>query len=106
MPKYVVLNKIITKKCVLFYNEFWKHRNEIMHDEEKQRERLSKWYEKERSKAENSKFSQLRMYVQKCKLDLERCKCDTIKRWIMNLKKIEKKVEKIPQNEIRRYMIM
>jgi len=45
------------------------------------------------------------MYMQKCKLDVHRCKCDNIKRWILNLKNIEKKVEKIPQNDIRHYMI-
>jgi hypothetical protein len=49
---------------------------------------------------------QIRLYVQKCRIDMERCSCDTLKRWIMNLKKIEKKVEKIPYNDIRRYMIV
>ena len=77
-----------------------------MHDEDKQRDRLSKWYEKEKRKAENSEHNQIRLYVQKSKLDVIRCKCDTIRRWIMNLKRIEKKVEKIPQNDIRRYMIV
>ena len=46
------------------------------------------------------------MCVEKCKLDIERCSSDTIKRWIMNMKTIEKKVEKIPAKDIRRHMIL
>ena len=46
------------------------------------------------------------MYVDKCKLDVERCNSDTIKRWIMNIRTIEKKVEKIPANDIRRHLIL
>ena len=46
------------------------------------------------------------MYVEKYKLDTRTSSSDTYKRWIMNLKAIEMKVEKIPVNDIRRYMIM
>ena len=95
--KYFVLNKIIVKHCVFFYSQCWKHRNLSMHDEDKQRDRLSKWYEKEKRKAENSEHNQIRLYVQKSKLDVIRCKCDTIRRWIMNLKRIEKRWRKYPK---------
>jgi len=43
--KYHSLNKILIKHCVLYYTKCWKHRNEIYHDEEKQRERALKWKE-------------------------------------------------------------
>ena len=56
-------------------------------------------------KAENSQCNQLKMHLGKSKLDVTRCKRNTIKRWILNLKKIEKKVKIIPQNDIKRCMI-
>ena len=33
--KYSVLNKIVIKKYVEFYEKFWKYRNEIFHNENK-----------------------------------------------------------------------
>ena len=99
--KYFALNKIIVHECAFFCNQCWKHRNEIAQDEEKQREWLANWHEKEKNKAQNSKHNQVRMCAQRSKLDENRYKCDTIKRWILNLKNIEKKVEKMPQNDIR-----
>ena len=104
--KYGKLNKILARHCVKFYNECWKDRNEIIHDEQKQREQLCKWFEKEKSKANQSEYRQIKLYAEQCKIDINRSKCDTIKRWIRNLKRIEKKVEKIPSNDIRRYMIV
>ena len=104
--KYYVLNKVLVYECVMFYNKCWKHRNEVAQDETKQRERLIKWYENERNEARNSKYNQVRLYVQRCVLDVNRCNCDSIKRWILNLKNIEKKVEKIPQNDIRQFLIV
>ena len=67
---------------------------------------MIKWFEKETKKAEESEHRQIRLHVNKSKLDTNVCKSDTIKRWIMNLKRIEKKVEKIPPNDIRMFMIM
>ena len=56
-------------------------------------------------KAENSQCNQLKIHLGKSKLDVTRCKRNTIKRWILNLKKIEKKVEIMPQNDGRRCMM-
>ena len=103
--KYRKLNKILVYKCVCYYNECWKDRNNVLHDENKQRERLKKWYEKEKQKAESSQYRQMNLYVQRCKIDTDRCSCETIKKWIVNLKEIERKVEKIPLDDIRRWMI-
>ena len=57
---------------------------------------MIKQFEKEKRKAEESECRQIRLYVNKSKLDVNAYKSDTIKRWILNLKTIEKKVEKIP----------
>ena len=104
--KHRKLNVIIVKECIKFYNKCWKHRNETHHDANKQKEKMIKWFEKEKRKAEESEHRQIRLHANKSKLDTNACQCDTIKRWIMNLKRIEKKVEKIPPNDIRRFMIM
>jgi len=101
--KYKELNKIIVKRCVQYYDECWKHRNEEYHNEEKQRKRIITWYERVRKKAENSNDNQIRMYVNKKVLDVERSKTDTIKRWIYNLKEFEKRMEKTKKSDIRRY---
>ena len=103
--KHRKVNKIIVRHCVKFYNECWKDRNNIMHDEEKQKVRLSEWFEKEKSKAEQSECRQI-LCAERCKVNVNRCTCNTIKRWIRNLKRIEKKVEKLPSHDIRRWMVM
>ena len=36
--KHKKLNKTLVQHCVMFYNECWKNRNEVMHDEQKQME--------------------------------------------------------------------
>jgi len=77
-----------------------------MHDPIKQKERMMRWYENEKEEGSQSSSRQMRMYVDKCKLDVERSNSDTIKRWIMNKRTIEKKVERIPANDIRRYLIL
>ena len=41
--KYRIVNKVIVRKCVEFYNQYWKYRNEVSHHEVKQKERLRKW---------------------------------------------------------------
>ena len=63
--KHKTLNKIIARKCVEFYMKCWKERNNDYHDENKQRKRTLKWYEKIKIKAENSNETQMRLYVKK-----------------------------------------
>jgi len=104
--KYRYLNMIIVRECVHFYGQCWKHRNEIMHDPVKQKERLIKWYESEKEEGSQSVSRQMRMYVDKCKLDVERCTSDTIRRWIMNKRTMKKKVEKMPANDVRRHLML
>ena len=40
--KYRTLNKILVRKCVYFYKEYWDHRSKAYYDEEKQRNRIRK----------------------------------------------------------------
>ena len=104
--KYRYVNKIIVSECVCFYDRCWKHRNEAQHDESKQKERMKRWCEKEKERGMRSNMRQIRMFVEKCKIDENRCDSDAYKRWIMNLKAIERKVEKTPENDIRGFMIL
>ena len=67
---------------------------------------MVKWHEKEKERGRLSECQQIRLFVEKSKIDTNTCNSDTIKRWIMNLKTIEKKVEKIPEDDFRRSMIV
>ena len=103
---YRALNKVVVKKCVEFYVKYWKHRNEAYHDTEKQKKRIKSWLTKEKEKAVNSVNLQVREYVKKFKIDEERSDIEKMKKWIMNLKKLQKKVEKFLTNDIRNYMLL
>ena len=94
----------MVNKCVNFYVQCWKKRNETYHDEGKQRERIKKWYENEMNKAKSSEIRQLRDYTQKFKLNEERSSTEMMKVWIKNLKELEKKIGEVSKNDIRRYM--
>ena len=50
-------------------------------------------------------MQQVRDYATKFVLNEEQSSVEKLKKWIMNLKKLECKVEKVPRNDIRRYMI-
>ena len=67
---------------------------------------MKTYYENEKERAKNSNMRQLQMHVERCKIDEDRCNSDTCKRQIMNLKTIERKAEKIPENDIRGHMIL
>ena len=97
------LNQIIVRKCVEFHVKWWQERNEERHNDDEQRNRLMKWYEKIKLKAENSNQRQMRLCVKKNEIKVQQCRTETIKRWTCNVKEFEKKIDKIPQNDIRRY---
>ena len=92
--KYKKLNRAIVKRCTEHHDKCWKHRNNEYHDEEKQRKRLIKWHEKVKRKAENSDDRQLRAYGEKRETNVNRCKNETIKRWICNTKEFDKRMKK------------
>ena len=45
----------------------------------------------------------MRMFVKKHEIKVQQSKTETIKRWIYNVKEFDRKIEKIPQNDIRRH---
>ena len=62
--------------------------------------------QKRKGEGWKSNINQVREFVKKFKINIEQCNIDTIKKWIINLKKIQKKVESVPNNDIRRYFGM
>ena len=53
-----MLNKIISKYCILFYQKCWKDRNEHYHNEEEQKQRvIAKKREKEKHAETNKKIN-------------------------------------------------
>ena len=101
--KYSELNKIIVVHAVKFYNECWKHRNEVFHNEKLQRVRMIKWYEKLKEEVEMNDPPQVKLFAQRTALDVERSNTETIKMWIQNVKELQRKVEKLPKGDIRRF---
>ena len=81
-----------------------RHRNEVYYNEEGQKQRITKWYQNEKERAENSEIQQVKEYAKKFAINIEQCSSETIKIWIKNLKIIEKKIQKVPKNDIRRYL--
>ena len=61
---------------------------------------------KEREKTINSNIYQVRDYVRKFIINEERSNAEILKKQIMNFKKLEKRVKKVPRNDIRRYIIV
>ena len=79
ITKHKKLNKTIVRKCVEFYVKCWKERNEEHHNDDKQRNRLMKWYEKIKLKAENSNQRQMLLCIIKNDVKFKQCRTETIK---------------------------
>ena len=99
------LNKILIKYCVVYYVKCWKYRNKCYYDKDKQRERVIKQYENMQKYIEDKEPQQIKLFAQRTKLEVERCRTKKITRQIYNVKGMIKKVEKLPQNDIQRYFI-
>ena len=50
-----------------------------------------------------SPYPQVKAYVQRNELNIDRTTLNNIVRWIYNVKEMVKKADKRPQNDIRRY---
>ena len=61
--KHKKLNKILVLHCAKFYNKCQKGRNEVLHDEQKQKEQMHRWFEKEKSKADQNEHRQIKLYA-------------------------------------------
>ena len=97
------MNKIAVRLCVEHYYNYWIDRNKSFHDEEYQKERIMQWYQKVKESMRESPYPQVKAYVQRNDLNIDRTTLNNIVRWIYNVKEMVKKADKRPQNDIRRY---
>ena len=67
---------------------------------------IRKTKEKVRSdrNTEENEPSQVKVFMRRSRIDIERCSTETIKMPIYNVKNLIKKVEKLPKGDIRRLM--
>ena len=91
---HVNINKIIIKKCVEYYLQCWKDRNEDYKNEDKQRMRIITWYQNILEMVEKGGDAQVRKYVQKHQIDVENCRTESIRKWINNVKEFQRKIAK------------
>ena len=61
------------------------------------------WYQKIKESMRDSPYPQVKAFVQRNELNVERATSNTITRWIYNIKEMVKKADKRPKNDIRRY---
>ena len=101
--KYKYVNKILVKHCVQFYKECWDHRNEIKHDPQAQRERAIKWYRNMKTHIERNEPMQVKLFMIKNNIEIDRSRTETILQVIYNVKKMIQKIERLPNMDIRRY---
>ena len=65
----------------------------------------SAWLLNEKEMARNSINLQVREHVKKFEIDEENSDVEKMKKWILNLKKLKTKVEKVPRMDIRNCML-
>ena len=51
--------------------------------------------------AKNSQYLQVKVFIMRNQIEIEKYRIETIKTWIYDMKEIQKKLEKIPKNDIR-----
>jgi len=51
--------------------------------------------------AKNSRYPQVKVFIMRNQIEIEKYRIETIKTWIYDMKEIQKKLEKIPKNDIR-----
>ena len=64
---------------------------------------MIKWYEKLKEEVEMNDPPKVKLFAQRTALDVERSNTETIKMWIQNVKELQRKVEKLPKGDIRRF---
>ena len=97
------LNTILVMHAVKFCIECWEHRNEEFHNETKQRSRIINWHAELKEEVELNDPHQVKLFVKRTALDLNRCNTDTIRIWMHNVKELQKKVKNLPKGDIRRF---
>ena len=54
----------------------------MYYNEEGQKQRITKWYQNEKERAENSEIQQVKEYAKKFAINIEQCSSETMKTWI------------------------
>ena len=101
--KYEVLNKILVYHAIQYYRKCWLHRNKYCYDVDKQKKHVIEWKENLEKHVEENEPVVVKTFVRRYKIDAERSSMESMKSWIYSVKEMIKKVEKIPENDIRRF---
>ena len=105
--KMHTINKVIIKQSVIFYAKAWRHRNEILHDPNFNKEYTIKWYNEEFKRVveivvEGNKPEMVK-YAKANELNIEQCSTSYIRHWILSLRDMWKKAKSERINDIRLY---
>ena len=92
---YHSLNKMILKCCVLYHVKCGKNRNEACCDTEVQRRRAVNQKETIEKYSKQNRPMQVKLLARRLKVDVDKCKIETILEWIQNAKKIIKRVKEM-----------
>ena len=66
---------------------------------------MKEWYWNELEKEKNLEFWQVKRYVMSKEIDEERATIKSLKNWIRVIKEIKRKLEKLPQDDIRLFFV-
>ena len=97
------INKIIVKNSITFYLKAWTQRNEVMHNSEKYQNYVIEWHRRIVEAIDKGDKPSMRTYVERQKLDLEKCNISYIQLWNMSTVKMMKEAKKERVNDIRNY---
>ena len=61
------------------------------------------WHIELKEEIELNDPQQVKLFVRRTALDLNRCNTDAIRIWMHNAKELRKKVKKLPKGDIRRF---
>ena len=87
----------------MYYKLCWDKRNESLHNDRMQRQRAIQWYNNIKRYVESNEPRRVQLFAARTELQIDQSRTETILQWIYNVKTMIRKVEKIPQNDIRRY---
>jgi len=65
-----------------------------------QQTRIIDWFNNIKREEEQSEYLQVKRFVTRNKLNIERSNTSTVRQWILNVKEIKRKSKCIPKNDI------
>ena len=101
--KYKILNKILSKHCILYYQKCWKHRNDQYHNEDEQKRRAIAQKRDIERYVETNESINVRNFMRQINIGAQQSSSKMILKWIYNMKNVMKSVEKFKTNDIRKY---